>query len=68
MGIRGAHAVGMVEGNTAFSAKRELQVDPARSENLSMHGTSMRENREIPHSPVRLITRRAVQGRPRPQA
>jgi hypothetical protein len=33
-----------------------------------MHGTSMRENREVPRSPVGLITRRAAQGRPRPHA
>jgi hypothetical protein len=68
MGIRGAHAVGLVEGNITGSAIRELPVDPARSENLSMHGTSMRENREIPRSPAWVITRRAVQGRPKPQA
>jgi hypothetical protein len=47
---------------------RELRVGPARSENHGMHGTSMRENREIPHSLVGLITRRAAQGRPRPHA
>jgi hypothetical protein len=33
-----------------------------------MHGISMRENREVPRSPVVLITRRAAQGRPRPHA
>jgi RNA-directed DNA polymerase len=32
---------------------RELLTDPARSKNLCMHGISMRENREIPPSPVR---------------
>jgi hypothetical protein len=31
-----------------------------------MRGVSMRENREIPCSPVRSITERAVQERPRP--
>jgi len=41
---------------------------PARSENHGMNGTSMRENREIPRSPVGLITGRAAQERPRPQA
>ena len=45
---------------------RELSADPARSENLCMYGTSMRENREIPRSPVPLITGWAAQGRPRP--
>ncbi len=47
---------------------RKLLADPARSENHGMRGTSMRENREIPCSPDRLITGRAAQGRPRPQA
>ena len=37
-------------------------MDPARSENHGMYGTSMRENREIPRSPTQLITGRAVQG------
>jgi hypothetical protein len=30
-----------------------------------MYGTSMRENREIPRSPVRPVTGRAAQGTPR---
>jgi hypothetical protein len=47
---------------------RESLVDPARSKTLCMYGTSMRENREIPRSPVRVITGRAAQGRPRPCA
>ena len=47
---------------------RELLVGPARSETLCMHGTSMRENREVPRSLVWLITGRAAQGRPRPHA
>ena len=47
---------------------RELLVGPARSENHGMYGTSMRENREIPHLPGWLITRRAAQGRPRSYA
>lgn len=38
-------------------------MDPTRSENLCMYGTSMRENREIPSSPFWPITRRAAQGR-----
>ena len=56
------------EGNTARSAIRELRGDPARSETLCMYGTSMRENREVPRSPVRVITGRAAQERPRPYA
>ena len=47
---------------------REPLGGPARSENHGMHGTSMRENREIPGSPARVITGRAAQGRPRPHA
>ena len=54
------------EGNIAGGAKREPSADPARSKNLCMHGISMRENREIPHSPAGLIAQRAARGRPRP--
>ena len=46
----------------------ELAADPARSKNLCMRGISTRENREIPGSPIRPITGRAAQGRPRPYA
>ena len=56
------------EGNITGSAMRELSGDPARSENHCMHGNSMYENREIPCSPVRSITGRAAQARPRPQS
>jgi hypothetical protein len=44
---------------------REPSTDPARSENLCMYGISMRENREIPRSPVRVMAGRAAQGTPR---
>ena len=47
---------------------RESQSDPARSKSLSMHGTSMRENREVPESPARVISGRAAQERPRSHA
>ena len=66
-GDRGAQAVISVEGNIGCGAMRESQSDPARSENLCMYGTSMRENREVPGSPVRVINGRAAQERPRPQ-
>ncbi len=46
----------------------ESLAGSARSENHGMHGTSMRENREVPRSPVGLITRRAAQERLRPHA
>jgi|NGEPerStandDraft_6_1074524.scaffolds.fasta_scaffold44685_2 hypothetical protein len=65
-GIRGADAV-VISGRPYRQQRfRELLADPARSKNLRMYGVSMRENREIPHSPVGLITRRAAQARPRP--
>jgi hypothetical protein len=44
------------EGNIAGGAIRESPGDPARSENLCMYGISMRENREIPRSPIRWMT------------
>jgi hypothetical protein len=66
--IRGADAVNPAEGNIVGGAMREPQADPAESENQGMRRTFVRENREIPSSPVRLITGRAAQGRPRPQA
>lgn len=50
------------EGNITGGAMRESLVDPARSENLCMYGISMRENREVPRSPVRLMAGRAAQG------
>jgi hypothetical protein len=63
---RGADVV--TEGGRQHCRRRyrEPSADPARSKNLCMHGISMRENREIPRSPARLITGRAAQGRPRP--
>ena len=50
------------EGNIAGGVIREPSGDPARSENLCMYGISMRENREVPRSPVRLMAGRAAQG------
>ena len=66
--VRGADAVEMSGRQHRWRRYREPSGDPARSENLCMHGTSMRENREVPRSPAPLITGRAAQGRPRPQA
>ena len=66
--VRGADAVYGSGRQHRQERYRELLADPARSENHGMYGTSMRENREVPRSPVWVITRRAVQGRPRPQA
>jgi hypothetical protein len=67
-GVRGADAVNLCGRQHRRWRYRESPSDPARSKNLCMYGISMRENREIPRSPVRLITGRAAQGRPRPQA
>ena len=53
---RGADAVQEVEGNIAGSVMRELSADPARSKNQGMYGTFMRENRESPCPPVRLVS------------
>ena len=50
------------EGNIAGGAMREPSGDPARSENQGMCGIFMRENREIPRSPVQLIIGRARSG------
>ena len=50
------------EGNIAGGAMRESPGDPARSENLCMYGISMRENREIPRSPVRVVARAGRSG------
>ena len=66
--VRGANAVERAEGNIVGGVMREPPADPARSKNLCMYETSMRENREIPSPPVRLISGRAAQERPRPYA
>jgi hypothetical protein len=59
---RGADAVDRSGRPYRLQRYRELLVDPARSKTPCMHGISMRENREVPHPPVRMITGRAVQG------
>src|ERR687891_1635955 len=47
---------------------RELPPGPVRSKNPCMRGISMRENREVPCSPLRLVTGGAAQERLRPHA
>ena len=66
--VRGADAVYGSGRQHLQQRYRELRAGPARSETPCMYGTSMRENREVPRSPVRVITGRAAQGRPRPHA
>ena len=61
--IRGADAVQIGGRPHRWQRYRELPEDSARSENQGMHGTSMRENREVPCSPAGLITGRAAQER-----
>ncbi len=61
-GNRGADAVSMSGRPHRRQRYRELPVGPARSENLCMYGVLLRENREVPCSPVRVITGRAAQG------
>src|SRR3954453_15230252 len=60
--VRGADVVPRSGRPYRGQRYRELPVDPARSENLRMPGISMRENREVPYSPVRTIDGRAAQG------
>ena len=64
-GVRGADDVYEIGRQHRQQRYRELPAGPARSETLCMYGTSMRENREIPRSPVGMITGRAAQGRPK---
>jgi hypothetical protein len=66
--VRGADAVYESGRQHRQWRYREPLVGPARSETLCMYGTSMRENREVPRSPVRLIIGRAAQGRRRSYA
>jgi hypothetical protein len=66
--VRGADAVYGSGRQHRQERYRELLAGPARSETPCMYGISMRENREIPCSPARLISGRAAWGRPRPHA
>lgn len=65
---RGADAVSMIGRQHCQQRYRELLTGPARSKSQGMYGSSMRENREVPCSPVGLITGRAAQGTLRRQA
>jgi hypothetical protein len=58
----------VVRKATPLAAPSQAAEDPARSENQGMYENSMRENRESPCSPVRLITGQAAQGTLRRQA
>ena len=60
--VRDADVLGIAEGNTGHGVIREAWSGPARSKNLCMYGISMRENREVPPPPIRLIAGRAAQG------
>jgi hypothetical protein len=65
-GFRGADVVKRGGRQHRRRRYRESLTDPARSKTLCMQGVSMRENREIPCSPVVLIAGRAARGRLRP--
>ena len=60
--VRGADAVYGCGRQHRQLRYREWLAGPARSENHGMYGTFMRENREIPCSPARVITGRAAWG------
>ena len=62
--FRGADAVQEVEGNAAGGVIASRRRTLRGLGNQGMCGTFMRENREIPCPPVRLITGRAVQATP----
>jgi hypothetical protein len=64
--LRGADALPLGGRPHCQQRDRELLGNPARSENLCMRGISLRENREVPCLPVRLITGRVAWGRLRP--
>jgi hypothetical protein len=66
--VRGADVVSRGGRPHRWQRYRELPGDPARSENPCMRGISMRENREVPRLPARLISARAARGRLRPHA
>jgi hypothetical protein len=51
--VRGADAVFLCGRPHRRRRHRKSSADPARSKNLSMHGISMRENREVPWPPAR---------------
>ena len=53
---------------TSSAALSRAAGGPRAVEEPGMHGVSVRENREIPRSPVRLNVGRAAQERPRPYA
>ena len=59
---RGADAVDRGGRQHRWRRYRESSVDPARSKNQGMYGISMRENREVPHPPARVITGWAARG------
>src|SRR2546423_13522241 len=59
---RGADAVDRSGRPYRLQRYRELLADPARSKTPCMRGISMRENREIPNLPARMIIGRAAQG------
>src|SRR5919109_1560859 len=63
--FRGADAVQPGGRQHRWRRYREAPADPARSENLCMHGVPMRENREVPRSPASLMAGGGAPGKVR---
>jgi hypothetical protein len=60
--VRGADAVVVCGRQHRWRRFRESSADLARSENHGMYGIFMRENREVPGSPIPLIMGWVAQG------
>jgi hypothetical protein len=60
--VRGADTVVVCGRQHRWRRYRESSGGPARSENHGMYGIFMRENREIPGSPIPLIMGWVAQG------
>jgi hypothetical protein len=61
--FRGADALNMSGRQHRRWRFRESPVDPARSENLCTYGIFMRENREVPWSPVPVLVGAGREGK-----
>ena len=62
--FQGADAVKRSGRQHAPNREREARCGPARSKTPCMHGTSLRENREISGAPPAVALRGDVSGRP----
>ena len=62
VGDRGADAVGRAEGNTPGGVIASRQGAPRGQRSMACAGTFVRENREVPCLPVRVVCGRAAGG------